>query len=90
MRRQRNVQHRVDTLGLPVFIVLCCLVQVLPKFCKVFTTEEAGTGPNGMDVNEWLTGVMDGMVGAIDEHVVNVLQQAGQDATASSKNVKCT
>jgi hypothetical protein len=33
---------------------------------------------------------MDGMVGAIDEHVVNVLQQAGQDATASSKNVKCT
>jgi hypothetical protein len=61
-------------------------VQVLPKFCKVFTTDEPGTGPGGVDVNEWLSAVMDGMVSAIDEHVIAVLKTAGKDAAAAASS----
>jgi len=48
--------------------------QVLPGFCKVFVSEQAGVGPNGQDINSWLSDIMDSMVSVIDEHVSAVLK----------------
>ncbi|KAK3263244.1 hypothetical protein CYMTET_27942 [Cymbomonas tetramitiformis] len=58
--------------------------EVLPGFCKVFMSESSSVGPEGQDVNVWLTGIMGGMVKAIDDHVTGVLRQANDSNTVAS------
>lgn len=56
-------------------------------FLQVFMAEQANTGPSGEDINTWLSNVMDGMVSAIDNHVVTVLknQASAADKAVSEK-----
>ena len=61
-------------------------LQVLPTFCKVFMSDQPNVGPSGQDVNSWLSGVMDGMVTAIDENVIGVLK--GQQEAANKADAE--